>query len=115
MSQIDSWNISSEIFGEIKKFEKPAPREISDWMFPSPQFKISDLIPENSDMKEPKIKSLKMLSSIVENTSNMTLMAYRTCSENIIFSLMILLKGKSGRWYKVLTNDAESQLFSINL
>ena len=114
MSQIDNWNISSEIFGEIKKFEKPAPREISEWMFPSPQFKISELIPENSDMKEPKIKSLKMLSSIVENTSNMTLMAYRTCSENVIFSLMILLKGKSGRWYKVLTNDAESQLFSIN-
>ena len=114
MSQIDSWNISSGIFGEIKKFEKPAPREISEWMFPSPQFQISELIPENSDMTEPKIKSLKMLSSIVENTSNMTLMAYRTCSENVIFSLMILLKGKSGRWYKVLTNDAESQLFSIN-
>ena len=114
MSQIDSWNISSEIFGEIKKFEKPALREISEWMFPSPQFQISELIPENSDMTEPKIKSLKMLSSIVENTSNMTLMAYRTCSENVIFSLMILLKGKSGRWYKVLTNDAESQLFSIN-
>ena len=83
-------------------------------MFPSPQFQISELIPENSDLTDPKLKSLKMLSSIVENTSNMTLMAYRTCSENVIFSLMILLKGKSGRWYKVLTNDAESQLFSIN-
>ena len=68
MSQIDSWSISSEIFGEIKKFEKQAPREISDWMFPSPQFKISDLIPENSDISEPKLKSIKMLSSIVENT-----------------------------------------------
>ena len=101
-------------FRRDKEIRKPAPREISEWMFPSPQFKISELIPENSDMKEPKIKSLKMLSSIVENTSNMTLMAYRTCSENVIFSLMILLKGKSGRWYKVLTNDAESQLFSIN-
>ena len=113
MSQIDSWSISSEIFGEIKEFEKQAPREISDWMFPSPQFQISDLIPENSDITEPKLKSLKMLSSIVENTSDMTLMAYRTCSENIIFSLMILLKGKSGRWYKVLTNHVDAQLFPV--
>ncbi len=114
MSQIDSWSLSSEIFGEIKKFEKPKPREISDWIIPSPEFQISELIPENSDIfSEPKLKSLKMLSDIVVNTPNMTLMAYRTCSENVIFSLMISLKGKSGRWYKVLTNDAESQMFSI--
>lgn len=114
MSQIDSWSLSPEIFGEIKKFEKPKPREISDWIFPSPEFQISELIPENSDIfSDPKLKSLKMLSDVVENTANMRVRAYRTCSENVIFNLIILLKGKSGRWYKVVTNHRDSQLWPL--
>ena len=72
MSQIDSWSISSEIFGEIKKFEKPAPREISDWMFPSPQFQISDLIPEK--LEEPlSLETPRFIDKLSKSLPNNTL------------------------------------------
>jgi len=105
MTQTQDWILDTEIFDGLKENPYKKEKIVSDWVFPENGFPLSSLfIDPWVGTPKPKLKSLRMLGQLIDNSEQLSVLKYKTCSQEIIQDLVLLVRSNSRRYYTVTTS-----------
>jgi len=105
MTQTQDWILDTDIFDGLKENPYKKEKIVSDWVFPKNGFTLSSLFTDSwIGAPKPKIKSLRMLGQLIDNSEQLSVLKYKTCSQEIIHDLVLIVRSNSRRYYTVTTS-----------
>ena len=102
MSEAQDCILDTEIFDGLKQNPYKKEKIVSDWIYPNKDFTLLSLITGDlTGHPKPKLKSLRMLGHLIDNSEQISVQRFRSCTIELIHDLVLIVKSNSSRYYSI--------------